>query len=71
MYPRFTEYGRTCKDIGCLPSQVCTMTADSCSYSQRDGKDCGSYPTCMKNTNGGSTGSGTWKNNTIRFSLFI
>jgi len=53
----FTKYGRSCKDIGCLPSQVCAMVQDSCSYTQRDGKDCGSYPTCMKNTNGGNTGS--------------
>lgn len=46
------EYGRTCKDIGCPPSEMCTMAVESCSYSQREGKDCGSYPTCSRNPNG-------------------
>lgn len=53
----FAEYGRTCKDIGCLPSEVCSMAVEQCSYAQRDGKDCGSYPTCMRNPNGGGGGS--------------
>ncbi|XP_055370967.1 loricrin [Condylostylus longicornis] len=45
----FTKYGRGCQDIGCLPNQVCVMAQDSCNLGQRDGKECGSYPTC-KNT---------------------
>ena len=49
----FSEYGRSCKDIGCLPSEVCAMAQDTCSYSQREGKECGLYPTCKKNTDGG------------------
>lgn len=49
------EYGRSCQDIGCLPSEVCTMAVESCSYSQRDGKDCGSYPTCKKSSSTGSS----------------
>lgn len=28
------------------------MSQDSCSYGQRDGKDCGSYPTCKKQPGG-------------------
>lgn len=44
----FLEYGRGCQDIGCLPSEVCVMSQDSCSFGQRDGKDCGTYPTCKK-----------------------
>uniref|UniRef100_A0A336MYM1 CSON003108 protein n=2 Tax=Culicoides sonorensis TaxID=179676 RepID=A0A336MYM1_CULSO len=44
----FSKYGRRCQDIGCLPSEVCVMSQDACSFGQRDGKDCGSYPTCKK-----------------------
>lgn len=44
----FAEYGRGCSDIGCLPSEVCVIVTDSCGYGQRDGKECGSYPTCKK-----------------------
>jgi len=51
----YSKYGRSCKDIGCLPSEVCAMAYDSCSYSQRDGKDCGNYPTCKKSGNVGSS----------------
>lgn len=40
------EYGRGCNDIGCLPTEECVISSDSCS--QRDGKDCGSYPTCKR-----------------------
>lgn len=54
----FIEYGRSCKDIGCLPSEVCQMTQDSCSYGQRDGKDCGSYPTCKRNADAHGIGPG-------------
>ncbi|XP_052862188.1 translation initiation factor IF-2-like [Anopheles cruzii] len=46
----YTKYGRTCSDIGCLSSQVCVMAYESCSLGQRDGNDCGRYPTCKKNT---------------------
>lgn len=45
------EYGRTCKDIGCLPSETCVIASDSCSWSQQEGKECGSYPTCKKSSN--------------------
>lgn len=54
------EYGRTCSDIGCLPSEKCTMVQDSCSYSQRDGKDCGNYPTCVRNPHATGGSSGKW-----------
>ncbi|XP_050075031.1 keratin, type I cytoskeletal 9-like [Anopheles maculipalpis] len=46
----FTKYGRNCNDIGCLPSQVCVMAYESCSLGQREGNECGRYPTCKKNT---------------------
>ena len=42
------EYGRTCRDIGCLPREVCTMAYDSCSFNQQEGTNCGRYPTCVK-----------------------
>ncbi|KAH8266359.1 hypothetical protein KR038_001570, partial [Drosophila bunnanda] len=50
-----TEYGRGCGDIGCLPTEECIITSDSCSYNQRDGKDCGSYPTCKRRSGGGGS----------------
>ncbi|XP_043867022.1 uncharacterized protein LOC6586273 isoform X4 [Drosophila mojavensis] len=50
----YSKYGRGCADIGCLPTEECVITSDSCSYNQRDGKDCGSYPTC-KRKSGSST----------------
>lgn len=34
------------------------MSFDTCSYSQREGKDCGGYPTCKRNTNGGGQSPG-------------
>ncbi|XP_050092267.1 uncharacterized protein LOC126575560 [Anopheles aquasalis] len=46
----YTKYGRTCSDIGCLSSQVCVMAYESCSIGQREGNDCGRFPTCKKNT---------------------
>lgn len=49
----YNKYGRQCSDIGCLSSQVCVMAYDSCSLSQREGNDCGRYPTCKKNTEAG------------------
>lgn len=51
------EYGRTCKDIGCLPSETCVITQDSCSWGQQDGKECGNFPTCKKSStmNGNSS----------------
>ncbi|XP_033239610.1 neurogenic protein mastermind isoform X2 [Drosophila pseudoobscura] len=51
----YSKYGRGCGDIGCLPNEECIITSDSCSYNQRDGKDCGNYPTCKRRT--GSTSS--------------
>jgi hypothetical protein len=54
----FSEYGRSCSDIGCLPSEVCMMTQDSCSYGQRDGKECGRYPTCKKSGSVSPTDNG-------------
>lgn len=45
-------------DIGCLPNEVCVMSHDSCNFGQRDGKECGSFPTCQKNGNGGPSGNG-------------
>ncbi|XP_064556069.1 uncharacterized protein Mnr isoform X2 [Drosophila montana] len=50
----YSKYGRGCADIGCLPTEECIITSDSCSYNQRDGKDCGNYPTC-KRKSGSST----------------
>lgn len=64
-----TEYGRTCKDIGCLPSETCAMAYETCSYSQREGKDCGGFPTCKRNVNGGSQTPGTWYKSKNSFSL--
>lgn len=49
----YNKYGRQCSDIGCLSSQVCVMAYDSCSLSQREGSECGRYPTCKKNTEAG------------------
>lgn len=51
-----TEYGRSCSDIGCLSSETCVMAQDSCSYNQRENKDCGRYPTCRKT---GAAGAAT------------
>ncbi|PBC29347.1 hypothetical protein APICC_03350 [Apis cerana cerana] len=45
-----SEYGRTCKDIGCMRDEVCVMAEDPCSIYQRD--NCGRYPTCMKSRPG-------------------
>lgn len=39
---------------------MCTMMQDSCSYTQRDGKDCGNYPTCVRNPHASSGSSGKW-----------
>lgn len=49
------EYGRSCKDIGCRPSETCVISHDSCSWSQQDGKECGSYPTCKRSSNTNSS----------------
>ncbi|XP_060661683.1 uncharacterized protein LOC132795160 isoform X5 [Drosophila nasuta] len=53
----YSKYGRGCGDIGCLPNEECVITSDSCSYNQRDGKDCGSYPTCKRKSGGSSSGN--------------
>uniref|UniRef100_A0A1L8E3I5 Putative glycine-rich cell wall structural protein 1.0 n=2 Tax=Nyssomyia neivai TaxID=330878 RepID=A0A1L8E3I5_9DIPT len=59
----YSKYGRSCSDIGCLSSEVCVMASDSCSYGQRENKDCGRYPTCRKSgAAGGSTGPGGYLN---------
>lgn len=50
-YTHHVEYGRSCKDIGCRPSETCVISHDSCSWNQQDGKECGSYPTCKRSTN--------------------
>ncbi|KAI8435863.1 hypothetical protein MSG28_004076 [Choristoneura fumiferana] len=42
------EYGRTCKDIGCLNSEVCVLADDPCPIGHT--RDCGTYPTCKKKT---------------------
>lgn len=42
----FVEYGRSCKDIGCLNSEECVMAEDPCSFGRSS--DCGTYPTCKK-----------------------
>ena len=58
------EYGRTCGDIGCLSSEVCVMAHESCAYGQRDGKDCGRYPTCKKSGDSSANKPGKYiKNN--------
>lgn len=49
----YNKYGRQCTDIGCLSSQVCVMAYDSCSLNQREGNECGRYPTCKKKTDAG------------------
>lgn len=49
----YNKYGRQCTDIGCLSTQVCVMAYDSCSLNQREGNDCGRYPTCKKKTDAG------------------
>ncbi|XP_050744900.1 uncharacterized protein LOC108027550 isoform X2 [Drosophila biarmipes] len=51
----YSKYGRGCGDIGCLPTEECVITSDSCSYNQRDGKDCGNYPTCKRRSGAGSS----------------
>lgn len=51
----FVEYGRSCKDIGCLPSEECQVSYASCSIIQQEGKDCGTYPTCVKRVGGSSS----------------
>jgi len=51
----YSKYGRTCKDIGCLPREVCVMAYESCSFNQQENVSCGRYPTCKKNTDGQST----------------
>lgn len=50
-YIHHIEYGRSCKDIGCRPSETCVISHDSCSWPQQENKDCGSYPTCKRSTN--------------------
>ncbi|KAL7744183.1 hypothetical protein ACLKA6_009156 [Drosophila palustris] len=50
----YSKYGRGCGDIGCLPTEECVITSDSCSYNQRDGKECGSYPTCKRKSGSSS-----------------
>ncbi|XP_048483028.1 translation initiation factor IF-2 isoform X2 [Plutella xylostella] len=42
----FSKYGRSCRDIGCLNSEVCVLAEDTCSYGQTS--NCGTYPTCKK-----------------------
>ncbi|RVE44726.1 hypothetical protein evm_010630 [Chilo suppressalis] len=42
----FSKYGRSCKDIGCLNSEVCVLAEDQCSFGQTS--NCGTYPTCKK-----------------------
>ena len=37
------------------------MAIDACSYNQRDGKECGRYPTCKKNTDAAAANSGPGK----------
>lgn len=49
----FSKYGRTCKDIGCLSNEQCTMAEDPCSYYNRD--ECGMYPTCQKVSSAAAT----------------
>ncbi|XP_073945221.1 uncharacterized protein isoform X2 [Choristoneura fumiferana] len=44
----FSKYGRTCKDIGCLNSEVCVLADDPCPIGHT--RDCGTYPTCKKKT---------------------
>ncbi|XP_055530553.1 uncharacterized protein LOC129721699 isoform X2 [Wyeomyia smithii] len=55
----YNKYGRQCTDIGCLFSQVCVMAYDSCSLGQRDGNECGRYPTCKKKTEAGLAADNT------------
>lgn len=66
----FLEYGRGCQDIGCLPSEVCVMSQDACNLGQRDGKDCGTYPTCKKQAGAGSTNTNRGQGK-IRFLWFF
>lgn len=64
------EYGRTCKDIGCLPREVCVMAYESCSFSQQENVSCGRYPTCKKNTDQATqqnSGNLSWSHQQLRF----
>lgn len=61
------EYGRTCKDIGCLPSETCVIAQDSCSWGQQDGKECGNFPTCKKS----STMNGNHSPGKLTFQYYI
>lgn len=49
----YNKYGRQCTDIGCLSTQVCVMAYDSCSLNQREGNECGRYPTCKRKSDAG------------------
>ncbi|CRL04228.1 CLUMA_CG017332, isoform B [Clunio marinus] len=51
----YSKYGRSCKDIGCLPRETCVMAYESCSFSQQENVSCGRYPTCKKNSDAQST----------------
>ncbi|KYN09594.1 hypothetical protein ALC57_18286 [Trachymyrmex cornetzi] len=43
--PKNTQYGRTCKDIGCRTDETCVMAEDPCTgYTDK----CGRYPTCRR-----------------------
>lgn len=65
-----SEFGRSCKDIGCLPSEECTMSYASCSLRQQEGKDCGGYPTCMRKSASG-IGSSVPGNNAKQANLIL
>lgn len=64
------EYGRSCKDIGCRPSETCVMAQDSCSWNQQDGKECGVYPTCKKSSTATNTSPGKRHLNIVRHAKF-
>ncbi|XP_012545586.3 keratin, type I cytoskeletal 10 isoform X1 [Bombyx mori] len=42
----YSKYGRTCRDIGCLNSEVCVLAEDPCTFGHTS--NCGTYPTCKK-----------------------
>ncbi|CAO1388983.1 unnamed protein product [Diamesa tonsa] len=59
----YSKYGRSCKDIGCLPREVCIMAYESCSFGQQENSNCGRYPTCKKNTDQAATQQNTDSDN--------
>lgn len=63
----FSEYGQSCKDIGCLPSEKCKMSFTTCGFKDQDGENCGQFPTCKRK----ASRAGLGKQNTTNSILLI